>query len=467
MHCWTVVFLMGMLGSQSQSAAASTHLQVTARLEAIEAGLQPGPNAAVIGGAPADSSGLAVATGSLFSEAFWTAFADQDIQGLRQVARNDPEAQFAEAMGLLASGHQLAAESAFVASGHIRGDLNVAVAAQVMLATTLRAERKWARLRDLPLTSELSDQDQQLTRDLERWGRAFAGAPPEATEFPAGPTILRMTVTPVGTPSVHVKINGKDYVFWIDTGSSMTVLSSAVAAETGISALVSDTLVVRTFAGSAPVKAAVVKQIDIGAIVITNSPAVIIDESLMYLRASTGGVAQSVLRVDGLIGWDIIRQLDLTMDYAGSKAIIRRPEARIATEPRNLLWLGKPFVELTTKNGGKVHFTVDTGAQSTFINEAAVEKAGAVTQHADNRVFGIARTTRDTKKVGFVSLSAGDKLLDLQNIIVYGPVYSGLINCDGILGSDIARFGVIHIDASNGVFSVGASDGALSEDSTE
>jgi hypothetical protein len=42
----------------------------------------------------------------------------------------------------------------------------------------------------------------------------------------------------------------------------------------------------------------------------------------------------------------------------------------------------------------------------------------------------------------------------LESILVYGPAYSGLINCDGILGSDVAQFGKIRIDATNGLFSL-------------
>jgi len=40
-------------------------------------------------------------------------------------------------------------------------------------------------------------------------------------------------------------------------------------------------------------------------------------------------------------------------------------------------------------------------------------------------------------------------------MMVYNPSTSSLINCDGIVGSDIARFGRIRIDATNGLFSVG------------
>ena len=50
---------------------------------------------------------------------------------------------------------------------------------------------------------------------------------------------------------------------------------------------------------------------------------------------------------------------------------------------------------------------------------------------------------------------AGNSLM-LRNLIVYNPPSSGLVNCDGILGSDISQFGTIRIDATNGLFSIDA-----------
>jgi hypothetical protein len=52
-------------------------------------------------------------------------------------------------------------------------------------------------------------------------------------------------------------------------------------------------------------------------------------------------------------------------------------------------------------------------------------------------------------------LSVGGKTLRLEGVMVYGPSFSSPINSDGILGSDISRFGKIRIDATNGLFSVG------------
>jgi hypothetical protein len=225
---------------------------------------------------------------------------------------------------------------------------------------------------------------------------------------------------------------------------------------------------VRTFAGSAPVKAATIKRIDLGSIVIANSPAVIIDQDLMYLRSSAEGVPRGGLRVDGIIGWDTIRQLDLTMDYATGTITLRRPERHRDTgdPPQRLTWLGKPFVEVVTKAGAKLHFTLDTGAQTTFLNATALDRAGTATRISDNRVFGIAQTGRETDRVvPFLSLDVGGKSMRLENVIVYGPATSGLINTDGILGSDVARYGALHIDATNGLFSIG--ELGAGEDATE
>jgi hypothetical protein len=88
-----------------------------------------------------------------------------------------------------------------------------------------------------------------------------------------------------------------------------------------------------------------------------------------------------------------------------------------------------------------------------------------VTKSAGTKVYGLAHTGKETTRVvPLLPLTVAGKAIVLENVIVYGPVESGLINCDGILGSDIARFGTIHIDATNGVFSVGLSDG---EDAAE
>jgi predicted aspartyl protease len=470
----TVTFPLGLMLGYAQPAAAASDLQLEQQFVATHVlTLQPGPGVAS-NIAPArepafePASSPSSAEANTYSEEYWGAFANIDLGTLRASARGESESRFASAMGLLATGYYDLAEHALLEISEQTADPNVAVASQVMLASTLQYQHKWSKLRDLPLHSHLTEPDKRMTSELEQWGRVFAAAPAEVIHFPADAVTLRLGLTPVGTPTIRVRINGKDYDFWLDTGSSMTVISSDVAAATGMRALSPDVLSVKTFSGFAPVNATTVESLEIGAIKLTNSPAVIIDAALMYLRASADGVPARGIAVDGIIGWDTIRQLDLVMNYAERKITLKKPNflGNSGGAEQSLAWLGKPLVEVTAKGGGKFHFMLDTGAQSTFLNATVLEKVGMFTKNTGTRVYGLAHTGSETNRVvPSLTLEVAGKSLGLENVLVYGPVPSGLINCDGILGSDVARFGTIHIDATNGLFSVGLLDDA--EDSAE
>ena len=149
----------------------------------------------------------------LYSEEYWDALAGLDVTGLRKAARSDEEIGLAEGMTRLMAGDPAKAEDSFVAMSRQSIDLNVAVAAQIMLATTLLYEHKWAELRDLSAASTLTAVDRGNTSELEQWGHAFAGVDEQTTVAPDKPTSLPLVITPMGTPAVQVRINGKDYEF--------------------------------------------------------------------------------------------------------------------------------------------------------------------------------------------------------------------------------------------------------------
>lgn len=394
----------------------------------------------------------------LRSEPYWRAVADLDLNASRNAARSEAEIGFADAIASLSAGYLEKAESAFVALSRQNSDVNVAIAAQIMLARTLLYERKWLALRDLRLNSTPEAVDRDDTAELEQWGQAFGGVEQQTSQLPSEPVLLPLKLTRLGTPAVKVRINGKGYEFWLDTGSSITVLSSEVASDAEVPIISADTLMVRTFAGVAPVRPALVRRMELGTVVFTNSSAIVIDDALMRLQTADRGIPQTALHVDGIIGWDTIRQLDVLMDYESGTLVLQQPGnlGTTGTAAQNLSWVGKPLIEARTKNGKTFHFTLDTGAQGSFLNASILERAGATARSSDARVFGIARTeTILNRVVRNVTLTVGGRPLWLQSMMVYSPGTSSLINCDGILGSDIAHFGRIRIDATNGLFSVG------------
>jgi predicted aspartyl protease len=392
-----------------------------------------------------------------YSEEYWEALAGLDVTALRKAARSREEVGLAEGMARLMAGDPAKAEDSFAAMSRQSMDLNVAVASQIMLATTLLYEHKWTALRDLSAASTLAAADRGNTSELEQWGHAFSGVDEQTTIAPDKATSLPLVITPMGTPAIQVRINGKDYEFWLDTGSSMTVLSSTVASEASVPFVSADTLRIRTFEGTAPVKAGIVRRLEIGPIAFTNTPAIVIDAALMRLKSTSEGVTGQGVRVDGIIGWDIIRQFDVVMDYRARTITFRPPEhlGIIGTAFQNLAWVGKPMVQVRTKPGGTFRFTLDTGAQVTLLNGSILDKLEMVATTYGGRVFGIAKTGGNTKRVvPKLNLDVGGQSVNLESVLVYGPAYSGLINTDGILGSDVAQFGKIRIDATNGLFSL-------------
>jgi predicted aspartyl protease len=457
----TVAGLVGFLTGCLETARVFTEAPGDAKLVARDSERQKDFLDQAPGPASPDPSSFSVerplSSLATLSEQYWTALADLDLTALRNAARSEPEIGFAEGIAMLAAGDQEKAESAFVVMSMQAIDVNVAVASQIMLARTLLYERKWATLRDLFHSSSLGA-DRSNTSDLERWGQAFASVGQQTMTLPQDPVSLHLRTTSVGTPTIRVRINGKEYEFWLDTGSSMTVLSSSVASDANVPIVSPDTLSVGTFEGVAPVRPAVVARMEIGSIVFANSPAIVMDAALMRIKSTDREVTAAGLRVDGIIGWDIIRQLDIVMDYQKGTITLGRP-ARLGTNGtafQNLTWLGRPLVEVRTKLGGRFRFRLDTGAQATFLNAAAVEKMGVATRTFGGRAFGFAQTGGPMDRIApTLILSVGGKTLRLESVMVYGPSFSSPINSDGILGSDISRFGKIRIDATNGLFSVG------------
>jgi Aspartyl protease len=389
-----------------------------------------------------------------YSDAFWDAVADLDLSTSRQVARSASETGFADGVAALIAGDEQRAETAFSVMMTERSDPTVAAAAQLMFAATLLYEHKWAALSAF---TESARVDPALS-GMEKWGKAFAGVDSQVISFAEPAMTLPLRVTPVGTPTIRVRINGKDYHFWLDTGSTMTVLSSDVATEAQVSLIANDTLTVATFAGAAPARPALLPRMEFGSVVITNSPAIVIDSRLMRIHATAEGVPKSGLPVDGIIGWDVIRHLDILLDYASSKVTVRQPQylGTAGTPMQNLQWVGKPFIRMRTKSGATLNLTLDTGAQASFLNEAILKKAQVSATNSRARAYGIARTGgKLAQAVASLSVDVGGSSVVLRDLIVYNPSASSLINCDGILGSDIAQFGTIRIDATNGLFSVG------------
>ena len=387
---------------------------------------------------------------------YWEALAELYPADAVASARTPAEKEFAEALGNLMSGDLVKAEQRFGTLRRTATDSIIRAGSRVIYTATLQYQEKWETLAALKNEPSEPKADRTDKASIELWAEAFRNVPPKTYTFRSASVRLPMLMSTVGTPLVPVRIGRKVYNFWLDTGSSMTMLASDIARDLNIAPLVPDTLEIVTSTGRVKANPALIPQLEIGQLVVQNAPAMVVEESMMQIREPRA-VEQSLhVKIDGIIGFDIIRQLDLEVDYSENSLRLRNPATSRPDADRNMFWVGLPVVRLTSTDGIPLHFGLDTGAQLSFVTETLLDKLQLQTARIESRrVGGLG---------GEISLRA-PVLPDLRVLVrglpilfrgafVRAPVYQVLASLDGVLGGDIWNSGIVRIDMTNGVFAI-------------
>lgn len=391
---------------------------------------------------------------------FWAAMVNLDPDYPLRHQTSPDERHFAEAMRMVMAGEADDAELLLDSLRRHTADSTVRSASHILLTAMLQYQDKWQELADLaPLRSSELDSLDRDRAGVERWAAAFKGVAPRRTVFPTDPVILRLTLSAAGTPVIPIQINGKPKLFWLDTGSSMSIIASDVAAECGVEPLVSDTLEVATATGRVLARPAAIRRLDIGGISIANSTAMIVSSAFMEVGIGDVDSPAATEKIDGIIGFDIISRFNVRIDNVSRTVRLTRSVKSSGRESqRNLLWVGTPIVRLIAPGGIPVHLRLDTGAQETYATERMLGKFRVRTFLGErSHVGGIAGTKKFRGRfIRHLRLALGGRTLLFQKLLVFPPFGASIVSLDGVLGSDIGRTGVVQIDATNGIFSVEA-----------
>ena len=162
------------------------------------------------------------------------------------------------------------------------------------------------------------------------------------------------------------------------------------------------------------------------------------------------------MKIDGIIGFDIIRQLDVEVDFSDNNLRLRNPAGSRPNADRNMFWVGLPVVRLESTDGIPLHFGLDTGAQLTFVTETLLYKLQLNAARIESRrVGGLGGeiSLRAPVLPDLRVLVRGYPIL-FRGAVVRAPVYQVLASLDGVLGGDIWNSGIVRIDMTNGVLTV-------------
>lgn len=408
-----------------------------------------------------DTSGRASrapAPRSVAYASFWDAVRDINLAAASELAANDDQRRFADALAVTLRREGNAAAGAMDSLRLSAGDTLVRRAARIAYGAILSYGSDWASLAELAAGPGTAPRD---AAGVESWSRAFRDAPPERFGFPDSAVTLQLTRSRTGVPMIPVRVNGVVRHFWLDTGTSLTTLSSEVAAVANITPVSSDTLELITSVGRVPARAAVVPSIGLGAITIANVASMIVAENTLRLRAYTSPFSVSSAAgddgtIDGIIGFDVIRKLDIELDYADASVTIRRPAIRTvgAGRARNLFWFGVPIVQLTARNGRAAHFLLDTGADETYATPGLLGKTGVRAVAAERRdVSGFGGSARQRGLiVPLITLFLDARPIVFERLFLFNAQYPTIFTLDGTLGSDVGRGGRVRMDMTNGRF---------------
>ena len=368
------------------------------------------------------------------------------------------ERQFALALRMMMVGQHDEAEFLLDSLGRNAGDSIIRSGSHILLTATLQYQDKWKILAELaPLRAASADSAEHDRAGVELWAAAFKGVSPRTMVFPDKPVIVPLTISLAGTPVVPILINGKPHLFWLDTGSSMSIVSSEVATEAGVEPLVSDTLEVATATGRVAARPAAIRKLEIGGISVGNTTAMIVASELMEIRVGDLMKPAKTVKIDGIIGFDIISRLNVRIDYPRGTVRLAKPvRFDVSESSRNFFWVGTPIVRLITSNGVPLHVGLDTGAQETYATQRLLDKIGVRTFVGERKQIGGFGGLKEFRGrfIERLRLSLRGRTLLFEKVLVFAPAISTFVDLDGVLGSDLGQTGIVEIDATNGVFGV-------------
>lgn len=391
---------------------------------------------------------------------YWDSLAGLDADRAGRAARTPTERLFAQSLKSLMTGDMAEAELGFEAIRQLPSDSVIRSAARVMYIATLQYQEKWTELAVLAPDATRPNAETLDKATIELWARAFSQIPPKSHEFRARSEVVPMSISAVGTPLIRVHIGSRRFHFWLDTGTSMTMLASDVASSLGIKLLVADTLEIVTATGRIAAQPAVIPMLRLGQLVVRNVPTMVVDEAMMTMRERRPIGQASQFKIDGIIGFDIIRLLDIEVNYADLVLRLRDPAHSPGTRDRNMFWVGLPVVKVFSTSGVPLHFALDTGSQLTFVTETLLDKLQMQALRTESRKVGGlgGEISMRAPVMPDLRIRLRGFPIIVRGAVVRAPVYQVLAALDGVLGGDIWGAGVVRMDVTNGVFEVRTPD---------
>lgn len=183
-----------------------------------------------------------------------------------------------------------------------------------------------------------------------------------------------------------------------------------------------------------------------------NKPCVISNSSNLKFKF----LFYTFLSFDGILAWDIIKNLDITIDIKEKMMYLKKPKA-LQYHNRNMFWLNHPLVKLKYKNGFDLLFNFDSGAMNSEFYDFLLAKIKIDDLFNDSeRIYGVGSSLkREQKVIPKISFLLNDNSLNFTNLKSGVERVNNFLKLDGMIGCDVLlKSSKLHIDAQNGIFDI-------------
>lgn len=253
------------------------------------------------------------------------------------------------------------------------------------------------------------------------------------------------------TPIIEVQINGKKKRFIVDTGFSFTAISPELAKECNVVQGTNflDLVDANNIKEQGAAIPAYIQELNINGLNVLNHPVVITKNLKIKLLGVT------VYKIDGVIGWNLLQQLSVQIDYKNKNILLSR-SVREGENRRGINGIASPFVTVKIDNGNQLFLHFDTGADRLSLFSRAKKKIEQKATSGKSSIsFGLNKNVKQKNRVvKDFRFFIKDYLFTLSKTNIEENKYSSetFVLLDGRIGNSPFLNGKIFFDYQNGAF---------------
>lgn len=245
----------------------------------------------------------------------------------------------------------------------------------------------------------------------------------------------------VGLIELNINVNENEMTFLFDTGAQITLMTNRALKKVNIENKANEKVEVGSSNSlKADMEIALVDKITIGKTKIFNLPVLVIDDNNLPVH------------FDGILGWDILSNLDFEIDVKNSELrIITYSDEEITP---NLMKSSFPTVLVTDETNQIRTFGIDTGATRSWINEKLIDKASlkVVKIEEEERMGLHGKEKNQLKIIEELKIHIYDSVFTCDNIRTGRTILLNNYGFDGVIGSDVMKDNVVKVINSKGLF---------------